>query len=184
MLALDYWLTVLLPHHTHSVQKTEGVGVSGSWPALGEMAEKAKKDDNKNSSPADKQSPTSTSPTHPSQTQDASSLAEKGENEDGGIGEPSGEMSELEQQKLAAGKRKGTCVGNWCLMSLLPRVICKSKRTSLVISMSLSKQANSMLLSVSCLSLLYMEYMEKHVMWSTCTYSYLAVCFNLFLFVF
>lgn len=84
------------------MQKTEGVGVSGSWPALGEMSEKAKKDDGKNPSPADKQSPTSTSPTHPSQIQDSRFLAEKGENEDAGIGE----MSELEQQKLA-GKRKG-----------------------------------------------------------------------------
>lgn len=94
-------------------QVPEGVSTSGSWPALGEMARKAKKEGEK--SPPEKVSgvslleqsssavPPSSSDAPPPSSQEKSPVEKKGS---GGEGISPGELMDLEQQKLA-GKRKG-----------------------------------------------------------------------------
>lgn len=71
------------------------------------MEEKAKKDANKNTTPTEEESTSTVLPATAIQTQETDSTEDRGEVEDIETGEISGELSELEQQKLAAGKRKG-----------------------------------------------------------------------------
>lgn len=97
----------------------EGVSSSGSWPALGEMAHKIKREGEK--SPPEKVSmlvgvehsmaPSMAAAAAPAplSSQEKSPVEKKGS---GGEGISPGELLELEQQKLA-GKKKGwcTCIG-------------------------------------------------------------------------
>lgn len=71
------------------------------------MEEKAKKDANKNTTPTEEEPTSTVLPATAIQTQETDSTEDRGEVEDIETGEISGELSELEQQKLAAGKRKG-----------------------------------------------------------------------------
>ena len=107
-----------------------GVSSSGSWPALGEMTQKTKKEAGEKSPPEkvtgvpspntfDSSFPSSSSITAPPCSTAGSQEIAFGEKKVGSmeVGVPSGELSELEQQKLA-GKKKGSsfvcCV---CILS-------------------------------------------------------------------
>ncbi|XP_064404181.1 la-related protein 1B-like isoform X2 [Halichondria panicea] len=81
------------------VQKVEGVSVSGSWPALGETGEDKRGSDG---------SPPTASP------------PDSGEKVGGEIIDHTAELSEYDQQRYAAGKKRGTGKQKWVPLTLDP----------------------------------------------------------------